>query len=123
MGSNYKEPQLEQRSVFVLSEPVQLPSFQALASLPTLLYRGLLVSSLVGDELRKAMRRSAADKATLGTFWEASPCKSDFNVRMITSFSTRDCSETALRVEYCGSTVLSDASIMQQGSTASPVKS
>lgn len=111
MGNDRKgQVQLQARSVFIVTRPLQLPEFQLLSSAPTFRYWGLLVSPLLEDELREAIR----SHASLGAFWESPAHQVAFKVKLNVLFSI-SASEAPISMKYCAKTAMSDEAIMQQG--------
>lgn len=106
----------QSRSVFILSRPVKLLGFQLLSSAPTFRCLGLLISPLVEEELKAVTRCVAGDEAPLGTLWEVHSTHPDkAEVKVTASFSIPNTNKTPLSIEYCGKTVMTDESIIEEG--------
>lgn len=102
--------QFHTRSVFIVTRPLQLPAFQFLSSAPTFRYWGLLVSPLLEDELREAIRLYTS----LGAFWEFPVHQDAFKIKLNALFSIA-AREAPVSLEYCSKTVMSDEAIKREG--------
>jgi len=107
---------VESRSVFILSRPVRHLGFDVLSSMPTFRYWGSLVSPLVEDELKAAVRCVTGNNVSLGALWEFHGIHPDkFKVNMTASFSIRHYNESPFFMEYRGMTLMSDEIISEEG--------